>query len=518
MRCAIYTRKSTTHNLDLEFSSLDAQREACEHYIKAHAHEGWTIVDQNYDDGGFTGANTERPAFQRLLADVEAKKIDLVVVYKVDRLTRSLLDFARLMDRFSTHGAAFVSVTQNFSTANALGKLTLNILMSFAEFEREMIAERIRDKLRASKRRGKWTGGRVPYGYDLADKRLVECPQEADIVREIFQTYTKCQSATTVARRLNARGLTTARYAAKGFTTRAQPWAKFDILRILKNPVYIGRVRTGGVEHPGEHLPLVDGEAFRGAQERLSTFAERRGSVRNEAYLLTGMLRCGVCGGSMTSSTTRRNGHEYRYYGCRTRSDRGKEACAARRVSAKPLEDMVVQRLRQEASRPGLVREIKKELATQVTERRKQVASDRERLPRELTRLRAEAERLQVAIGRTTGEVREGFAERLLSLTEQIASNQERFERIEGEAGALEEFDANAEWVVEALGRFDGVWDVMTLESRRRLLHALVASVTYNDATGTLKTELSLVRQPKSSAVTGRPMAGGTNDCRQQET
>jgi len=511
VRCAIYTRKSTTHNLDLEFSSLDAQREACEHYILAHAHEGWTLVDKQYDDGGFTGANTERPAFQRLLDDVEAREVDLVVVYKVDRLSRSLLDFARVMDQFNKHGAAFVAVTQNFSTANALGTLTLNILMSFAQFERSMIAERVRDKLRASKRRGKWTGGRVPYGYDLADKRLVECPQEAEIVREIFQSYGECQSATTVARRLNARGLTTARYAVKGYATRAQAWAKFDILRILKNPVYIGRVRSSGAEHPGEHSPLVDGEAFRGAQERLAKFAERRGAVRNEAYLLTGLLRCGVCGGAMTSSTTRRNGHEYRYYGCRTRSDRGKEACATRRVSAQPLEDMLVERLRREACRPGLVREIKKELAVQVAERRKQVASDRERLPRELARLRTEADRLYVAIGRTTGEAREQFAERLLGLTEQIAENQERLERMESDAKALEELDANAEWVVEALGRFDEVWEVMTHDSRRRLLHALVTSVVYNEATGTVTTELALARGPKSSSESAQPMAGGMN-------
>jgi DNA invertase Pin-like site-specific DNA recombinase len=511
MRCAIYTRKSTTHNLDLEFSSLDAQREACEHYIKAHAHEGWTLVDERYDDGGFTGANTERPAFQKLLSDIEAKKVDLVVVYKVDRLTRSLLDFARVMDRFNSHGAAFVSVTQNFSTANALGKLTLNILMSFAEFEREMIAERIRDKLRASKRRGKWTGGRVPYGYDLANKRLVECPQEAEIVREIFRTYAECESAMTVARRLNARGLTTARYAVKGFATRAQPWAKFDILRILKNPVYIGRVRSGGAEHLGEHPSLVDDTVFRGAQERLAKFAERRGAVRNEAYLLTGLLRCGVCGGAMTSSTTRRNGHEYRYYGCRTRSDRGKEACVTRRVSAKPLEDMLVERLRREARRPGLVREIKKELAVRVAERRRQVASDRERLPRELLRLRTEAERLQLAIGRTSGEARERFAERLLGLTEQLATNQERFDKLEIEAHALEELDANAQWVVEALGRFDEVWEVMTLDSRRRLLQALVRSVVYNEATGTLKTELALARKAEASAPTVRATAGGAN-------
>jgi DNA invertase Pin-like site-specific DNA recombinase len=492
MRCAIYTRKSTTHNLDLEFSSLDAQREACEHYIKAHAHEGWTLVDERYDDGGFTGANTERPAFQKLLSDIEAKKVDLVVVYKVDRLTRSLLDFARVMDRFNSHGAAFVSVTQNFSTANALGKLTLNILMSFAEFEREMIAERIRDKIRASKRRGKWTGGRVPYGYDLVNKRLVPCEPEAEVVRQIFALYAELGSTSKVARLLNERGLTTGRHAERGFATRGAPWAKSDVLRVLRNPVYLGRVQSEGRVHEGEHEAVVEAEAFRIAEERLQRFSERRGAPRNPAYLLTGILSCGRCGSAMTSSTTRRNGREYRYYGCRARSERGKEACSARRIAARPLEEMVVARVRAESLRPELVREVQRELAERVSARRRQLEHDRSRLPRELSRLRADAERLNQAVARATGAAQERFGERLLSIYDDIAVRQGRLDALDAEERALQELAAEARWVAEALGRFDEVWDVMTAENRRRLLQSLVKAVIYDEAAGTLSTELTL--------------------------
>jgi len=213
-RCAIYTRKSKAQGLEQEFNSLDAQREACEQYVASHGHLGWRLVPERYDDGGFTGANLERPGFQRLLEDMDAGKLDIVVVYKVDRLSRSLLDFSRVMERFGRADVAFVSVTQNFSTVDAMGRLTLNMLMSFAEFEREMIAERTRDKVAASRRKGKWTGGPVPLGYDVADKRLVVNDLEAVVVREVFDLYERHFSALEVAHELNAMGRMTKRHRA----------------------------------------------------------------------------------------------------------------------------------------------------------------------------------------------------------------------------------------------------------------------------------------------------------------
>jgi site-specific DNA recombinase len=244
-RCVIYTRKSTSVGLDQDFNSLDAQREACAAYIQRQP--GWILVE-TYDDGGYTGANIDRPAFQRLLADIDAGRvgavlgqIDVVVSYKVDRLSRSLLDFAKIMERFNAAGASFVSVTQNFSTADAMGRLTLNVLMSFAEFEREMISERTRDKIAASRRRGKWTGGPVPLGYSVIDKKLVVNELEAVLVREIFALYHEHRSTLMVARVLNERQEMTKRHSAQnGHLRKPRPWAQPDIVRILKNPVHAG--------------------------------------------------------------------------------------------------------------------------------------------------------------------------------------------------------------------------------------------------------------------------------------
>src|SRR5258708_5799904 len=210
-RCAIYTRKSTEHNLDLEFNSLDAQREACEAYIKSQAHEGWRLIPSHYDDGAFSGASLDRPALQRLLAEVRSGKIDIIVVYKVDRLTRSLADFAKLVELFDQHSVSFVSVTQSFNTTSSMGRLTLNVLLSFAQFEREVIGERVRDKIAASKRKGIWVGGPVPLGYASINKKLVVAPEEAETVRTIFRRYLELGSIRPLMQDLDRRGTRTKR-------------------------------------------------------------------------------------------------------------------------------------------------------------------------------------------------------------------------------------------------------------------------------------------------------------------
>ena len=272
-RCAIYTRKSTTMGLEQEFNSLDAQRESGLAYIQRQT--GWKVVDERYDDGGFTGANTDRPAFTRLLADVEAGKIDVIVVYKVDRLSRSLLDFAKMMERFTAAGVSFVSVTQNFSTADAMGRLTLNMLMSFAEFERSMISERTRDKIAASRRKGKWTGGPVPFGYSVKDKKLLVNEVEAQIVREAFTLFLQHRQMAMVARTLTERGLLprgSSRPPEEGLR-----WSKDAIARVLRNPLYAGFMMYGDELYPGEHPRLIDESTFRHAERiRAGTGRELR--------------------------------------------------------------------------------------------------------------------------------------------------------------------------------------------------------------------------------------------------
>jgi site-specific DNA recombinase len=348
-RCAIYTRKSTSVGLEQDFNSLDAQREACAAYIKKQP--GWSLLADGYDDGGFTGANIERPAFQRLLTDIDARKIDVVVVYKVDRLSRSLLDFAKLMERFSRAGTSFVSVTQNFSTADAMGRLTLNMLMSFAEFEREMIGERTRDKIAAARRKGKWTGGPIPLGYIVKDKRLVVNATEAVLVREIFALYIEQRSALAVARILNERRLSSTRLRVEhGTVHEARPWTNADILRLIRTPIYAGFIRSHGELYDSEHEALIDHETFSRARALLDGAARTMNDPsRNPDYILRGLLRCACCGSAFTPASSRRGRTVYRYYRCLKRDKQGSQACPSSPLPADAIETYVIDRLREVA-------------------------------------------------------------------------------------------------------------------------------------------------------------------------
>ena len=269
-RCAIYTRKSTDHNLDLEFNSLDAQREACEAYIKSQAHEGWRLVPAFYDDGGISGASLERPALQALLSEIQAGRIDTVVVYKVDRLTRSLADFAKLVELFDQHGVSFVSITQSFNTTTSMGRLTLNVLLSFAQFEREVIGERVRDKIAASKRKGIWVGGPVPLGYVSMNKKLVIVPKEAKTVREIFRRYLELGSIRLLAADLDKSGIKSKiRDLSGGRTSGGGRFGVGALSHFLKNRFYIGEIAYRGEIHPGEHEPILDRSVFEEVEAKL---------------------------------------------------------------------------------------------------------------------------------------------------------------------------------------------------------------------------------------------------------
>ena len=304
-RCAIYTRKSTEHNLDLAFNSLDAQREACEAYIKSQSHEGWRLLPRHYDDGGLSGASLQRPALQQLLDVVRGGGIDIIVVYKVDRLTRSLADFAKLVELFDAHGVSFVSVTQSFNTTSSMGRLTLNVLLSFAQFEREVIGERVRDKIAASKRRGLWMGGTVPLGYRNENKRLVIEDDDADLVRRIFRLYLDLGSVGAVVKALDAEGVRTRKGHRFGVGATAQ---------ILNNRTYLGEIVWKGEVHKAEHEPIVDEETFAAVQDKLAASAvERRDRARNSAFILAGLLHDDA-GNYMSPSHANKAGVRYRYY------------------------------------------------------------------------------------------------------------------------------------------------------------------------------------------------------------
>jgi DNA invertase Pin-like site-specific DNA recombinase len=321
LRCAIYTRKLTEHNLDLAFNSLDAQREACEAYIKSQAHEGWRLLREPYDDGGLSGASLERPALQRILADVRSGQIDIIVVYKVDRLTRSLADFAKLVETFDAHGLSFVSVTQSFNTTSSMGRLTLNVLLSFAQFEREVIGERVRDKIAASKRKGIWVGGPVPLGYRVADKKLVIVPEEAAVVRTIFERYLALGSIRTLADDLAKRGISPRpRTGPDGATLYGTRFMVGPLGHILRNRCYVGEVAWRGEIYPGDHEPLLDRNLFEAVQTRLREGAVRHKQTRASSGTTSPLM--GLLfdvdghqdGHRMAPSHANKRGVRYRYY------------------------------------------------------------------------------------------------------------------------------------------------------------------------------------------------------------
>jgi site-specific DNA recombinase len=315
VRCAIYTRVSTEHGLDQEFNSLDAQYEAASAYIKSQAHAGWTLVRSRYDDGGYSGGSTERPDLQKLLNDIRARKIDVIVVYKVDRLTRSLADFAKLVELFDAHGVSFVSVTQQFNTTTSMGRLTLNVLLSFAQFEREVTSERIRDKIAASKRKGLWVGGNLPLGYEIKDGKIAIVEEEAELVRSIFRRYLELGGVNELLRDLSDRNIRTkTRQLSTGATRGGVPFGRGALYYLLSNRFYIGEVKYKNEILPGEQPPIMDRPLFEAVREKSLAQWSHRSVVRNKSdHLLTGLL-FDDAGHRMIPTHATKAGVRYRYY------------------------------------------------------------------------------------------------------------------------------------------------------------------------------------------------------------
>jgi len=346
LRCAIYTRKSSEEGLEQDFNSLDAQREACTAFIASQKHEGWTTLPEMYDDGGFSGATIERPAFQRLLADVGEGKIDVVVVYKVDRLTRSLSDFAKIVDIFDRRDVSFVSVTQQFNTTTSMGRLTLNILLSFAQFEREVTGERIRDKIAASKKKGMWMGGLPSLGYDIQDRKLVINEAEAKTVQYIFRRYTELKSVRLLKADLDAQGIVSkSRKASDGTRYGEKPIARGALYLMLQNRIYRGEIVHKDKNYPGEHEAIIDEALWSEVQAILAGNRADRilGTSEKQVSLLTGML-FDARGERMTPTHATKNGTRYRYYISRALlAGAGKDS--GQRIPASGLEALVRRRI-----------------------------------------------------------------------------------------------------------------------------------------------------------------------------
>src|SRR4051794_30811229 len=349
-RCAIYTRKSSEEGLEQDFNSLDAQREACEAFVRSQKGAGWVALPGMYDDGGISGGTLDRPALQRLLADIEAGRVDTVVVYKVDRLTRSLADFAKIVDAFDARGVAFVSVTQQFNTTTSMGRLTLNMLLSFAQFEREVTGERIRDKITASKQRGMWMGGLPPLGYDIADRKLVINAGEADTVRHIFRRYAALKSVSQLKGELDASGVVSkARTGRLGQRSGGLPIARGALYAMLHNRLYRGEIVHKGAAYPGQHAAIIDQALWGEVQQALVTNRVDRASDATTATpsQLTGLVFDGA-GERMSPSHANKRGTRYRYYVSQSliKGSRSAAPGAACRVPAADLESIVEERLR----------------------------------------------------------------------------------------------------------------------------------------------------------------------------
>ncbi|MBN8957106.1 MAG: recombinase family protein [Rhizobiales bacterium] len=347
LRCAVYTRKSSEEGLEQEFNSLDAQREACEAYIASQKPEGWVLVPDRYDDGGISGATLDRPGLQRLLADIEARRVDVVVVYKIDRLSRALMDFAKLVEVFDRNNVTFVSVTQSFNTTTSMGRLTLNILLSFAQFEREVIGERIRDKFAASRKKGMWMGGFVPLGYDVKDRKLVVNEAEAKKVRMIFERFVKLGSATALVHALRAEDVTgkQGKLVDKGY-----------VYKLLNNRVYLGQAVHKGTAYPGEHHAIVSQSLWEKVHGIIAQSPRHRANLtRTQTPALLKGLIFGPTGRAMTPTHTRRGNKLYRYYVSTDALKHEAEACPVRRIPAAEIEGAVVEQVRAVLRSPEII-------------------------------------------------------------------------------------------------------------------------------------------------------------------
>jgi site-specific DNA recombinase len=489
VRCAIYTRKSTEEGLQQEFNSLDAQRESAQAFVASQQHEGWTCLPDRYDDGGFTGGNMERPALRRLLEDIADGKVDCVVVYKVDRLSRSLLDFARMMETFERHRVSFVSITQQFNSATSMGRLVLNVLSSFAQFEREIISERTRDKIAATRRKGKWSGGRPILGYDVDPRggRLLVNDDEAVRVRAIFQLYLEQQALLPVVQELERRG-----WVGKRWTTRAgkeRGGRRFDrtsLYRLLTNVVYLGKSRYKNEVHAGEHPALVDSNVFQQVQTLLRQNGVTGGaSVRNEfGAILKGLLRCVPCGCAMTPShSTRNQTKRYRYYVCSNAAKRGRQTCPAPSIPAGEIERFVVDRIRSIGADPSLQQEVFAQARQQDETRLVELETEKRGLEKELARWHAQ---LRGHAPTCQGEQDGGALAWLADVQERIRVAEQQLVKLREHICAVRQRRLDADEVALALTQFGLVWELMVPREQARLVQLLIEKVEYDGAKGSV--------------------------------
>jgi site-specific DNA recombinase len=477
LRCAIYTRKSHEEGLEQEFNSLDAQREAAEAYIESQRMLGWRALPDRYDDGGFSGGNMERPALLRLLADVDAGKVDVIVVYKIDRLSRSLLDFMNMIELFNKKGVNFVSVTEHFNTTDPTGRMFLGILITFAQYEREVIAERIRDKVAAAKRRGKYCGGPAILGYDVdrENKKLLINPDEAPLVQHIFRRFTQLASARKLARELNEQGYKTKSWVTKkGKHREGTEWNTGHIYRLLGNRIYIGEVVHKGESYPGEHQAIVEKELWEKVQTILSENTRAKLSKAKTKMIspLQGVIRCGHCDCSMGPTYTQKGERRYTYYICEKDAKRAVSRCPLKRVPAGDIEKAVLEQLGAVFRTPTLVAKTYFAAREMEEAERERLVKQKEQLEEDLAAVRKRALEL-MSPDNNEPDREEKLAkvnQRAVTLTRHLANVSARLQVFEGDQ--VTERD-----VSEAFESIETFWEDLFPLERNRLVRLLVERV-----------------------------------------
>ncbi len=498
VRCAVYTRKSSDEGLDQSFNSLDAQRESAESFIASRRHEGWVCVPERYDDGGYSGGTTNRPALQRLLADIEAGRVDVIVVYKIDRLSRSLADFCRLAERFEKRGVSFVSITQQLDSSTSSGRLMLHMLLSFAQFERELASERTRDKIALARKRGKWAGGRPLLGYDIdrGNCRLVVNETEAVQVRTVFAEYIERQSLNRTVEALAARGITNKRWTTKaGQVMGGRAFDKAALSLLLSNVAFLGQVRHKDAAYKGEHPPIVDEATWERAQSILRVNGRSGGTAVRNRYgaLLKGMLFCGPCGRPMGHTfTTKAGGKGYRYYSCSVAQTKGWHACSSKSVPAEEIERFVVERLK------GLGRD--RELVARVLACTRQADAQRvQDLESSVRAMEKECAWLASESARCTAPE---SSERVAELAGRDRDVQGRLREARLALDSARSRMATHDEVAGALTRFEPVWESLSPRERAEVIGLLVQRVEFDGSKGEVR--MTFHADTPEAAIKGR--------------
>jgi site-specific DNA recombinase len=474
IRCAIYTRKSTENGLDQDFNTLDAQRESCENYIKSQASRGWSIIPTKYDDGGFTGANIERPAYSRLIADIRAGKVDMVLVYKVDRLSRSLADFANIMAMFNEAGVSFVSITQHFDTSSSLGRMTLNILITFAQFEREMIAERISDKIASSRKRGKYIGGIPVLGYDVENKKLIPNYDEANQIKSIFNLYLERESVKQTALQLNKWGWTTKRWITKkGKATGGLKFSPMNVHSLITNPVFIGKVTYKKEIYEGEHNGIVDEKIFNDVQTLLKKNKNgNHASKRRKLYaMLRGILYCGKCGHRMSYTYSKKTTDKkaYYYYVCSNKLKNTKQACNSRPLPAVKTEEFVVSHISKLGQNNHVIDALILKAQNDKTLHIAKLQDEKSSIEYNL----------ELAIKQKDILAENPDGDNYLINKDHIERLKTQINEISYKISSLNNLEVNAKEVSTVLTKFMPIWDSLTQQRKERVLNLIFDKVTW---------------------------------------